>query len=195
MVRTTGFQLGATIRATLQIAALLASMLLVACGGSSAETPTATSETANAATTAPSSATEGRRVAQAGDSVQVHYEGTLDDGEVFDSSKGRDPLPFVVGSGQVIPGFDAAVIGLAVGESRKVRLEPADAYGERRDDLVLEVPAEQAPPGLSVGDQVQLQSGAVAVVEAVTAETVTIDANHPLAGQALTFEIELVAIN
>ena len=134
-------------------------------------------------------------MAENGDSVQVHYTGTLDNGEVFDSSQGREPLPFVVGSDQVIPGFDAAVIGLAVGESRKVRIEPAEAYGERRDDLVLEVPADQAPAGLSVGDQVQLQSGAVAVVEAVTPETVTIDANHPLAGQALTFEIELVAIN
>ncbi|MEZ4501596.1 MAG: peptidylprolyl isomerase [Dehalococcoidia bacterium] len=134
-------------------------------------------------------------MAENGDSVQVHYTGTLDNGEVFDSSVGRDPLPFVVGSGQVIPGFDSAVVGLAVGESRKVRLEPADAYGEPREDLIFQVPADQAPDGLNVGDQVQLQTGQVAVVEAVTPEGVTINANHPLAGQALTFEIELVAIN
>jgi FKBP-type peptidyl-prolyl cis-trans isomerase 2 len=134
------------------------------------------------------------RVAQDGDKVQVHYHGTLDDGEVFDSSRERAPLPFTVGSGGVINGFDDAVRGLAVGESVTVRLEPADAYGERSDDRILSVPIDQVPEGVSVGAQLQLSNGLRATVTAVSDETVTLDANHELAGKALTFEIELVSI-
>ncbi len=133
-------------------------------------------------------------MAQDGDSVEVHYTGTLDDGSEFDSSRGRDPLSFVVGSGQVISGFDDAVRGLAVGDSRTVRIEPENAYGEVNPELVLEFPADQAPEGLSPGDLVTLGNGQQATVLEVTDETVTIDANHPLAGQALTFDVELVAI-
>jgi FKBP-type peptidyl-prolyl cis-trans isomerase 2 len=133
------------------------------------------------------------RVAEDGDSVTVHYHGTLDDGSVFDSSRERDPLPFVVGSGGVISGFDNAVRGLAVGESVTVRMKPAEAYGERDESLVLEFPASDAPKRLGAGDQVSV-SGRTAVVLEVTDEIVRIDANHELAGQALTFEIELVSI-
>lgn len=130
--------------------------------------------------------------AQDGDNVQVHYTGTLDNGEVFDSSLPRgEALTFTVGAGQVISGFDEAVRGLNVGESRKVRLEPAQAYGERDEDLVVSVPAEQAPDGLTVGDSVRLGERP-AVVTDVSEQAVTVDANHPLAGEALTFEIELV---
>ena len=135
------------------------------------------------------------RVATEGDTVQVHYRGTLDNGEEFDSSRGRDPLQFTVGEGQVIKGFDDAVRGLAVGEDITVRLEPAEAYGEPREDLVIDVPKDQAPEGLSPGDQVSMSTGARAVVTDVTDESVRIDANHELAGKALTFEIELVAID
>ncbi len=131
------------------------------------------------------------RTANDGDAVAVHYTGTLDDGSQFDSSAGRDPLEFVVGSGQVISGFDQAVRGLAIGESRTVRMEPADAYGERRDDMVITVPAEQAPPGIKVGDQVSAGNMPAEII-AVDEETVTIDANHRLAGEALTFDVELV---
>ncbi len=131
------------------------------------------------------------RTANDGDAVAVHYTGTLDDGSQFDSSAGRDPLEFVVGSGQVISGFDQAVRGLAIGESRTVRMEPADAYGERRDDMVITVPLEQAPPGIKVGDQVSAGNMPAEVI-AVDEETVTIDANHRLAGEALTFDVELV---
>ena len=168
---------------------LAATALLAACGGdddateSSAE-PAVPPETATAATMDDGSAQP--RVARDGDSVTVHYHGTLDSGEVFDSSRERSPLPFVVGAGQVIAGFDAAVRGLAVGESVTVRLDPADAYGERRDDLVVTVPAEQAPAGLTVGDVVQV-GGASGIVTEVTSEFVRVDANHRLAGQALTF--------
>lgn len=131
---------------------------------------------------------------ETGDTVNVHYRGTLDTGEEFDSSAGGDPLRFEVGAGQMIPGFDSAVLGMTEGEKKTVRLEPEDAYGQRRDDLLITVPAEQAPEGLEVGQQVFLDNSIPALVVGVTDEEVTIDANHQLAGQALIFEIELVSI-
>ncbi len=155
---------------------------------------TATSQAASATTAAASDQGEEGPVAQDGDTVEVHYTGTLDDGSEFDSSSGRAPLTFVVGSGQVISGFDDAVRGLAVGETRTVRIEPENAYGEVDPTRVLEVPIDQAPEGLAAGDPVTLTNGQQAVVLEVTDEVVRIDANHPLAGQALTFEVELVSI-
>lgn len=133
-------------------------------------------------------------MANEGDKVAVHYHGTLDDGTIFDSSREREPLEFVIGSGQVIPGFDTAARSLEVGQSVTVRLEPKDAYGAKNDQLVFEVPVEQAPEPLKLGDRVELMNGATAVVTAVTDKIITVDANHPLSDQALTFEIELVAI-
>ncbi|MEE8337939.1 MAG: FKBP-type peptidyl-prolyl cis-trans isomerase [Dehalococcoidia bacterium] len=134
------------------------------------------------------------RVARDGDKVEVHYRGTLDNGEEFDSSAGRDPLGFTVGAGQMIAGFDAAVRGMAVGETVTVHIEAAEAYGERRDDLIIEFPIDQAPADVAVGDRLQLSNGAPATVVAVTETTVTIDANHELAGETLTFTIELVSL-
>lgn len=134
------------------------------------------------------------RTARPGDTVRVHYTGRLDSGEVFDSSTGREPLAFSVGSGQVIPGFDTAVDGLAVGASVTVRLEPSEAYGPRQGDMVVTIPAEQAPEGLSPGDSVLLGDHPAKVVQA-DESTVVVDANHPLAGEALTFEISLVDID
>ena len=128
------------------------------------------------------------------DTVEVHYHGTLDNGEVFDSSREREPFSFVVGSGQVIAGFDKAVRQLSVGESIIVRLEPEEAYGERRDDYVMELPISQLPEGLKSGDDVVFANGAHGVITDMTQETFTVDANHWLAGEALTFEIELVSI-
>jgi peptidylprolyl isomerase len=166
--------------------------LAVACSsgddGSSA-TPAASAAAATATT-----GQTGARVAKDGDQVEVHYRGTLDNGQEFDSSAGRDPLGFTVGTGQMIAGFDAAVHGLAVGDTVTVRIESAEAYGDQRDDLIFEVPIEEAPGGVSVGDGLQLSNGARAVVTEVTETTVTIDANHRLAGEALTFEIEMVSI-
>lgn len=138
--------------------------------------------------------------AQQGDRVSVHYTGMLDSGDVFDSSRDREPLEFTVGEGAVIPGFERAVEGLAVGESRKVRIEPDDAYGEPRQDLVVEVPREQFPPqgDPEVGMQVQVQVAPgqhrVARIADVSDQAITLDLNHPLAGQALTFDLELVAV-
>ncbi len=133
-------------------------------------------------------------MANEGDKVAVHYHGTLDDGTIFDSSRERDPLEFVIGSGQVIPGFDAAARDLEPGQSKTVRMAPEDAYGGANPELVFEVPIEQVPEPLKEGDRVELMNGAPAVVTSVTDKIVTVDANHPLAGQALTFEIELVSI-
>lgn len=134
-------------------------------------------------------------LSKTGDTVTVHYHGTLEEGGVFDSSRDGDPITFVIGSGQVIPGFDEAVLGLAIGESTKVRLTPEKAYGEHRSDLILEMPrTSESPQDLSPGDLVQLTNGMPAIVLETTSTTILIDANHPLAGQILTFEIELVAI-
>lgn len=190
------------LKKTLQIRRLLlvsvtlgVVLTLAACGGDESSTveETATATGATATATATSEPGGSGRVAQDGDSVLVHYRGTLDDGSVFDTSRERDPLGFVVGSGGVIAGFDNAVRGLAVGDAVTVRMEPADAYGERDESMILEFPRSDAPEGLSVGDQVSV-SGRPATVLEVTDEIVKIDANHELAGQALTFEIELVSI-
>jgi peptidylprolyl isomerase len=138
--------------------------------------------------------------AQQGDTVAVHYTGTLDNGDVFDSSRGRDPLEFQVGGGQVIPGFDRAVQGLEVGDTRQVRLEGEEAYGEPREDLIIDVPVEQFPAEASpeVGQQVQVQvapgQNRVATIAAVEDASVKLDLNHPLAGKALIFDVELVEI-
>ena len=137
-----------------------------------------------------------------GDVVSLHYTGTLEDGSVFDTSKKRnEPLKFTAGSGQVIPGFDHAVVGMKKGEEKKFTLQPADAYGERKPDMTQTVPRKHLPkdqepkPGMMLvmgnpsGQQVP------AVITEVTAENVVLDMNHPLAGKALTFDIEIVEIS
>lgn len=138
--------------------------------------------------------------AKAGDTVKIHYTGTLDDGTEFDSSRGREPLEFQLGSGQVIPGFDRAVDGMAVGESKTVAIPAGDAYGERQEDMVQEVPRSALPPdmepevGMALGARSQDGAEMRLTVTAVAAETITVDGNHPLAGKALNFAIELVSI-
>jgi len=138
--------------------------------------------------------------AKSGDTVRIHYTGTLDDGTQFDSSEGRDPLEFALGGGQVIPGFDSAVDGMSVGDSKTVTISPADAYGQRHDKLVQQVPRSTLPDEMepTVGMQLQTQSPDgqtmnLVIVE-VDEEKITLDANHPLSGLALTFAIELVEI-
>ena len=139
-------------------------------------------------------------LAKSGDTVRIHYTGTLSDGSQFDSSAGRDPLEFAVGSGMVIPGFDTAVEGMTVGESKSFTIEPEEAYGVKQDHLIQEVPKSALPEGMTpeVGMPLQSQTpdGQVMDLEvtAVTDTHITVDANHPLAGKALTFDIELVAI-
>jgi peptidylprolyl isomerase len=138
--------------------------------------------------------------AKSGDTVKIHYTGTLDDGTEFDSSAGREPLEFAIGSGQVIPGFDSAVDGMTVGDSKTVTIPAGEAYGERHDQLVQEVPKTALPDDMKpeIGTQLQSQGpdGQVMnlLVTAVEVESITVDGNHPLAGQALTFAIELVEV-
>jgi len=135
-----------------------------------------------------------------GDTVKIHYTGTLDDGTEFDSSVDREPLEFAIGSGQVIPGFDSAVDGMTVGDNKTVTIPAGEAYGERHDQLVQEVPKTALPDDMKPEVGMQLQSQAPdgqimnLVVTVVDDESVTVDGNHPLAGQSLTFAIELVEI-
>lgn len=138
--------------------------------------------------------------AKQGDRVQVHYTGTLPDDTEFDSSTGGDPLEFTVGEGEVIPGFDKAVVGMSPGDEKETRIPSTDAYGERNEELVLNVSRSELPQELDpdIGDQLRMRTGdghefTVRVAEKEP-EGLTLDANHPLAGKDLTFQIELVAI-
>ncbi|EAQ47075.1 MAG: peptidylprolyl isomerase [Roseobacter sp. MedPE-SWde] len=135
-----------------------------------------------------------------GDTVRIHYTGTLTDGSVFDSSEGREPLEFTVGSGQVIAGMDAGLPGMTVGDKKRLEIPSVDAYGPLNPEARQAIPREGIPDDipLELGTQLQMQSPEghvlpVTVVE-VTEATVTLDANHPLAGKDLNFDIELVSI-
>jgi len=138
--------------------------------------------------------------AKNGDTVRVHYTGSLNDGTTFDSSAGRDPLEFEIGSGQVIPGFERAAEGMTVGDRKTVRIACADAYGERDDSQVQQIERAQIPANVDVSPGARLQAetpdGRQLLLTVVTAtdDKVTLDANHPLAGHDLNFEIELVEI-
>jgi peptidylprolyl isomerase len=138
--------------------------------------------------------------AKAGDQVSLHYTGTLNDGTVFDSSKGREPLEFTLGANQVIPGFDQAVLGMSPGDIKSVHIPVDQAYGPRRDDMILEVSPQEFPPDVEprVGDRLQIRQANGAsfqvTVSDVREDAVMLDGNHPLAGEDLNFEIELVAI-
>lgn len=138
--------------------------------------------------------------AKAGDTVKVHYQGTLNGGQIFDSSRSREPLEFTLGSGMVIPGFDAAVTGLAPGESVTVTIPVDKAYGPYREEMVAAIERDNIPADfeLAVGQRLQMQvpdGEAMAVtITDIQGDMVTLDGNHPLAGQDLTFELELVAI-
>ena len=138
--------------------------------------------------------------AKTGDTVKIHYKGTLDDGTEFDSSAGRDPLEFELGGGHVIPGFDKAVEGMTVGDNKTVRIEAEDAYGERHEQLVQEIPRNVLPEDVVPEEGMTLQSQnpdgqmMLLTVTSVADESITVDANHPLAGMALRFDIELVEI-
>ena len=138
--------------------------------------------------------------AKRGDTVTIHYTGTLEDGSVFDSSEGSEPISFTLGAGEVISGFEDAVLGMSVGDKKKTTIEAENAYGEHHDALIMRVERSQVPPGteIEVGDvlQVGLADGqtATVIVTGLDADSVTLDANHPLAGKALTFDLELVSI-
>lgn len=136
-----------------------------------------------------------------GQVVNVHYRGRLEDGTVFDSSEGREPLEFTLGANQVIVGFEAAVRALSIGETSETTIPPEKAYGERKPDLIMQIPPNQFPPDMSpeVGMQIGLQSpqgqAIPAMIVAVDRDAVTIDANSPLAGKTLIFELTLVSVS
>jgi peptidylprolyl isomerase len=138
--------------------------------------------------------------AKSGDSVKIHYTGTLEDGTTFDSSAGRDPLEFSLGSGQVIAGFDEAVTGMEAGEKNTVTIPADKAYGQRNEEMVITAPREQVPPEINpeVGQQLQMagpnNQPIIVQITEVTDEHIVLDANPPLAGKDLTFDIELVSI-
>ncbi len=142
-------------------------------------------------------------VVESGNTIKVHYKGTLEGGEVFDSSEGKDPLEFKVGQNMVIKGFDAAVVGMKTGEKKSITIQPADAYGEPQPDLNQKVPKEafgDIKDQLEVGMQLALNHpqapGPIPVkVTKIEDDGVTIDMNHPLAGKTLSFDIEVVDIN
>ena len=138
--------------------------------------------------------------AKSGDTVAVHYTGTLADGTVFDSSREREPIQLVLGQGRVIPGFEKALMGMTTGETKTTTIPATEAYGEHRPDMVVEFGRDKVPPdsNASVGQQYQVQTSAgqtlVARVVKTSDDAITLDANHPLAGKELTFEIELVDV-
>ena len=138
--------------------------------------------------------------AQQGDTVKIHYTGKLDDGEVFDSSEGRDPFTFTIGSGQVIPGFDDAVLGMEVGEEKDVVIPVDRAYGERKDELVIVAPVEHIPPDLEpeIGQELEVGGAAGEIlrvrVVGLDEKHITLDANPPLAGLELHFKIKLLEV-
>ncbi len=141
---------------------------------------------------------EGLAMLKDGNTVKVHYTGKLDDGTIFDTSVEREPLEFTIGTGQMIPGFEGAVRGMQVGQVKTVTIPAEEAYGPHNEDMVWVVERDKLPENLNpvVGQRLQRQqengNTAVVVVTDVADTTITLDANHPLAGKALTFEIELV---
>ena len=135
-----------------------------------------------------------------GDTVLVHYTGTLADGAVFDSSQGREPLEAALGENMFIPGFENALLGMETGDKKTVRIPPGEAYGEREETLILALPRKDMPghviPEAGVIVSLTMENGEEfeALILEVNEETITVDANHPLAGEELTFELELVGV-
>lgn len=138
--------------------------------------------------------------AKTGDTVKVHYTGTLEDGSQFDSSVGSEPLQFTIGQGQLIPGFEKCVVEMTVGEKRSIQLPPEEAYGEKREDLILTFDRSQLPqdvePRVGLILQARQENGSLIsmAITAVAETTVEVDANAPLAGKTLNFDIELMEI-
>jgi len=138
--------------------------------------------------------------AKDGDKVKVHYTGKLEDGEVFDTSEGRPPFEFVIGQNQVIPGFEQGIVGMTVGDKKTVTIPPEKAYGQYQDEMTVEVNKKDFPDDLNpeIGMQLQMKRADGAEigvrVKGIQEEMVTLDANHPLAGKTLVFDIELIGL-
>ncbi len=136
----------------------------------------------------------------AGKTVKVHYKGTLSDGSIFDSSEGRDPIEFVIGEGSVIPGFENAITAMEIDETKTITIVSTEAYGDTREEMIGQIPRANLPddmePEVDMVLQMNSPEGSIPVrIIKLEEEMVTLDANHPLAGQDLTFELTLVAVN
>lgn len=142
--------------------------------------------------------------AKQGDTVKIHYTGKLEDGKVFDTSVDKDPLQFTIGKNQVIEGFEKGVMGMSLNESKTITIPPDKAYGPHRKEMVFNIPREQFPPDIEpkIGQQLQLSQAndqengrtMIAIVTQLSESNVKIDANHPLAGETLIFDIQLIEI-
>lgn len=136
---------------------------------------------------------------QPGTKIKVHYTGTFNDGTVFDSSKGKEPLEFTIGSNQVIPGFESGIKEMKLNDEKTIKIEAKDAYGERDERMVVSVPRSKFPPEIQAGGQLLLKSPEgqriPAKIHEIREDEVIIDLNHPLAGKELNFKLKLVAIN
>jgi len=132
-----------------------------------------------------------------GDKIQVHYTGTLDDGTIFDSSEGKEPLAFEAGAGQMIKGFDQAVIGMKVGEEKTIKIPPEEAYGEYNKEFIQKVPKDKIPPEAKLDDTLIVSTATgqrqAKIIELTDTEA-TLDLNHPLAGKTLNFKIKIVEV-
>ena len=142
----------------------------------------------------------GPALAKNGDSVKVHYTGKLENGDVFDTSKEKEPFEFTIGNEAVIPGFEKGVVGMGVGDTKTIEIAPEDAYGEKRDELVVDVEKSEFPDDItpSIGQRLQIrqQDGnpIVVTITDLNEDTITLDANHPLAGYTLFFDVQLIEI-
>lgn len=134
-----------------------------------------------------------------GDKVKIHYTGTLNDGTVFDSSEGREPLEFTIGNNQVIPGFENGVREMKLNEEKTIRIRPEDAYGQKNDKLVMKMQRDKFPKDIETGGRLLLKGPngeqIPAHISDISEDSVTIDLNHPLAGKELNFRLRLVSIN
>ena len=134
-----------------------------------------------------------------GDKVQVHYTGTLNDGTVFDSSEGREPLEFTIGEGQIIPGFENGIKEMKLNQEKTIKINPENAYGERNNQLIISIPRDKFPKEIEVNGRLALKGpqgqNIPAVIKEINDNDVKIDLNHPLAGKELTFKVKVVGIN
>ena len=134
-----------------------------------------------------------------GTKVKVHYTGTLSDGEVFDSSEGKDPLEFTIGEKQVISGFENGIKDMKLNDEKTIKINPSEAYGEMQEQLIVKIPREKFPEKIEAGGRLVLKGpegqSIPAVITEVKEDSVTIDLNHPLAGKELTFKVKIIEIN
>ena len=172
----------------------LATLILAACGEDATPTPTQTPTVAPSPTPTFVTNASGQRIAGQGNTISVHYRGTLNNGEEFDTSRDKEPISFVLGSGQLLQGFEDAVRGMAVGETKTFSIPPAEAYGEEGSTAPETVPLSALPEGLEVGEEFSPVEGVTGKVVAIQGEYAWVQVPHPLEGETLNFEIEVVDV-